>query len=238
MGRNLRHMLVFLLLILKETRMPEANCRYTASLFRIPCTRIGFTRIPKYQPKSVSKLDLESTRKVNNLGQPELTRKAAPSEDPPRLPPSGADAGAMYAESDGAQYDIQYEMPANASPRQYTESLAPPCRKAPPKEDPPRLPLLVQIKNPPKEDPPRLPPIEKHHPKMTLPNSPLPMVVLAPNMWSQMVTVIRGQELSCQHIQVHNNLQKRGQLYRPKEENILVTSRSPFPHFAMMMMIV
>ncbi|CAH1233821.1 Hypp836 [Branchiostoma lanceolatum] len=53
MGRKLRHLLIFLLIILKEPNMPEAGCTCTPA-WRCDCPKQGLTSIPKNLPTSIS----------------------------------------------------------------------------------------------------------------------------------------------------------------------------------------
>ncbi|XP_078677133.1 uncharacterized protein LOC144913890 [Branchiostoma floridae x Branchiostoma belcheri] len=57
MGRKLRHVLIFLLIILKEPNTPEADCRCAPSS-DCRCTGMGLTSIPQNLPTSISSLDL------------------------------------------------------------------------------------------------------------------------------------------------------------------------------------
>ncbi|KAI8519720.1 hypothetical protein Bbelb_029770 [Branchiostoma belcheri] len=60
MGRKLRHVLIFLLIILKaESNMPEADCSCKPSL-HCRCTSMGLTSIPQNLPSSISGLDVHS----------------------------------------------------------------------------------------------------------------------------------------------------------------------------------
>ncbi|XP_078658359.1 uncharacterized protein LOC144903816 [Branchiostoma floridae x Branchiostoma belcheri] len=60
MGRKLRHVLIFLLIILKEPNMPEARCRSKCKPSSCICTSIGLTSIPQDLPTSISELSLKS----------------------------------------------------------------------------------------------------------------------------------------------------------------------------------
>eukprot|EP00058_Branchiostoma_floridae_P005224 XP_002590712.1 hypothetical protein BRAFLDRAFT_89518 [Branchiostoma floridae] len=57
MGRKLRHLLIFLLIILKEPNTPEAGCIW-APHSRYACSRMGLTSIPQNLPTSIYWLDL------------------------------------------------------------------------------------------------------------------------------------------------------------------------------------
>ncbi|KAI8507859.1 corticospinal neuron axon guidance through spinal cord [Branchiostoma belcheri] len=57
MGRKLRLMLIFLLIILKEPNMPEAACSCAPSA-PCKCVEMGLTSIPPDLPTSISSLDL------------------------------------------------------------------------------------------------------------------------------------------------------------------------------------
>ncbi|XP_019622989.1 PREDICTED: uncharacterized protein LOC109469036 [Branchiostoma belcheri] len=57
MGRKLRHVLIFLLIILKEPNTPEADCRCAPSS-DCRCTGMGLISIPQNLPTSISGLDL------------------------------------------------------------------------------------------------------------------------------------------------------------------------------------
>ncbi|XP_035691464.1 leucine-rich repeat-containing protein 15-like [Branchiostoma floridae] len=59
MGRKLRHLLMFLLIILKKPNMPEAGCRRSKSS-RYVC--MGFTSIPQNLPTSIGHLDLKNNQ--------------------------------------------------------------------------------------------------------------------------------------------------------------------------------
>ncbi|XP_019647007.1 PREDICTED: uncharacterized protein LOC109487456 [Branchiostoma belcheri] len=69
---KLRHVLIFLLIILKEPNMPEAGCS-CESLSPCKCRNLGLTSIPQNLPTSISELDLESNR-INTVKQYELLR--------------------------------------------------------------------------------------------------------------------------------------------------------------------
>ncbi|XP_078614280.1 uncharacterized protein LOC144883558 [Branchiostoma floridae x Branchiostoma japonicum] len=62
MGRKLRHLLMFLLIILKEPNMPEAGCSCKpgaiCTLPRCDCTNKGLTSIPRNLPTFFYRLDL------------------------------------------------------------------------------------------------------------------------------------------------------------------------------------
>ncbi|KAI8506636.1 hypothetical protein Bbelb_160630 [Branchiostoma belcheri] len=60
MGRKLRHVLIFLLVILKESNMPEAYCGCKPS--SLCKENLGLTSIPQNLPTSISGLDLGSNR--------------------------------------------------------------------------------------------------------------------------------------------------------------------------------
>ncbi|KAI8489588.1 hypothetical protein Bbelb_327550 [Branchiostoma belcheri] len=72
MGRMLRHVLVFLLIILKEPNMLEADCSCIPSLY-CRCTGMGLTSIPQNLPTSISDLDLSHNR-IDTVNQPMLVR--------------------------------------------------------------------------------------------------------------------------------------------------------------------
>eukprot|EP00058_Branchiostoma_floridae_P026530 XP_002612021.1 hypothetical protein BRAFLDRAFT_86992 [Branchiostoma floridae] len=57
MGRKLRHLLIFLLIILKEPNMPEADCSCAPSS-RCVCQKQGLTSIPQNLPVSIYQLYL------------------------------------------------------------------------------------------------------------------------------------------------------------------------------------
>eukprot|EP00058_Branchiostoma_floridae_P017650 XP_002603139.1 hypothetical protein BRAFLDRAFT_63228 [Branchiostoma floridae] len=57
MARRWRHLLMFLLIILKEPNMPEAGCS-CAPASRCDCSNQGLTSIPQNLPTSISGLDL------------------------------------------------------------------------------------------------------------------------------------------------------------------------------------
>ncbi|XP_078662030.1 uncharacterized protein LOC144905990 [Branchiostoma floridae x Branchiostoma belcheri] len=57
MGRKLRHLLIFLLIILKEPNMPEAACSCAPSA-PCKCVEMGLSSIPPDLPTSISSLDL------------------------------------------------------------------------------------------------------------------------------------------------------------------------------------
>ncbi|KAI8484101.1 hypothetical protein Bbelb_382190 [Branchiostoma belcheri] len=54
MGRKLRHMLIFLLIILKELNIPEAGCSCPSSSSRCICRKRGLISIPPNLPTSIS----------------------------------------------------------------------------------------------------------------------------------------------------------------------------------------
>eukprot|EP00058_Branchiostoma_floridae_P013266 XP_002598754.1 hypothetical protein BRAFLDRAFT_74570 [Branchiostoma floridae] len=56
MGGKLRHLLMFLLIILKESNMPEAGCSCAPSGYN--CTSRGLTSIPQNLPTNISSLDM------------------------------------------------------------------------------------------------------------------------------------------------------------------------------------
>ncbi|XP_019622338.1 PREDICTED: slit homolog 2 protein-like [Branchiostoma belcheri] len=58
MGRKLRHVLVFLLIILKEPSMPEAACGCKSAFCR--CTEMGLTSFPQDLPTTIYWLDLSN----------------------------------------------------------------------------------------------------------------------------------------------------------------------------------
>ncbi|XP_078681857.1 uncharacterized protein LOC144916597 [Branchiostoma floridae x Branchiostoma belcheri] len=58
MGRKLRHVLVFLLIILKEPSMPEAACRSKCDTRSCSYRGMGLTSIPQDLPTTISGLDL------------------------------------------------------------------------------------------------------------------------------------------------------------------------------------
>eukprot|EP00058_Branchiostoma_floridae_P025684 XP_002611174.1 hypothetical protein BRAFLDRAFT_88427 [Branchiostoma floridae] len=58
MGRKLRHLLMFLLIILKEPNMPEADCSCAPSS-RCDCSNRGLTSVPQNLPTSLTQLDLK-----------------------------------------------------------------------------------------------------------------------------------------------------------------------------------
>ncbi|KAI8497609.1 hypothetical protein Bbelb_249150 [Branchiostoma belcheri] len=66
MGRKLRHVLIFLLIILKELQMPEADCSCEPSS-RCKCPNLGLTSIPQNLPTSISILDLASLLQLQHL---------------------------------------------------------------------------------------------------------------------------------------------------------------------------
>eukprot|EP00058_Branchiostoma_floridae_P026453 XP_002611944.1 hypothetical protein BRAFLDRAFT_91828 [Branchiostoma floridae] len=70
MGRKLRHLLTFLLIILKEPYMPEADCRSIckSSLSSCTCYMMGLTNIPQDLPVSLSILEL-SYNNITSLSQ-------------------------------------------------------------------------------------------------------------------------------------------------------------------------
>ncbi|XP_078670935.1 uncharacterized protein LOC144911048 isoform X2 [Branchiostoma floridae x Branchiostoma belcheri] len=72
MGRKLRHVLVFLIIILKEPNMLEADCSCISSLY-CRCTGMGLTSIPQDLPTSISELDLSHNR-IETVSQPMLVR--------------------------------------------------------------------------------------------------------------------------------------------------------------------
>ncbi|KAI8507532.1 hypothetical protein Bbelb_149120 [Branchiostoma belcheri] len=57
MGRKLRHVLIFLLIILKEPNMPEATCRSKCNPSSCNCARMGFNRIPQDLPTTILELN-------------------------------------------------------------------------------------------------------------------------------------------------------------------------------------
>eukprot|EP00058_Branchiostoma_floridae_P005223 XP_002590711.1 hypothetical protein BRAFLDRAFT_89517 [Branchiostoma floridae] len=57
MGRKLRRLLMFLLIILKEPNMPEADCSCAPSSSCV-CRRMGLTSIPQNLPTNIHVLDL------------------------------------------------------------------------------------------------------------------------------------------------------------------------------------
>ncbi|KAI8518177.1 hypothetical protein Bbelb_041940 [Branchiostoma belcheri] len=62
MGRKMRHLLIFLLIILKEFNIPEAGCSCSSSSSTCLCRSKRLTSIPQKLPKSVSKLDLTGNK--------------------------------------------------------------------------------------------------------------------------------------------------------------------------------
>ncbi|XP_019622188.1 PREDICTED: decorin-like [Branchiostoma belcheri] len=62
MGRKLRHLLIFLLIILKELNTPAADCSCKP---RCRCSDLGLTSIPQNLPTSISFLDLKGNRITN-----------------------------------------------------------------------------------------------------------------------------------------------------------------------------
>ncbi|KAI8513071.1 hypothetical protein Bbelb_097100 [Branchiostoma belcheri] len=61
MGRKLRHVLIFLLIILKEPNMPEAGCRSKCGTYLCECTQMLLTSIPQNLPKAYDTLASIST---------------------------------------------------------------------------------------------------------------------------------------------------------------------------------
>eukprot|EP00058_Branchiostoma_floridae_P013221 XP_002598709.1 hypothetical protein BRAFLDRAFT_95827 [Branchiostoma floridae] len=71
MGGKLRHLLIFLLIIMKELNVPEAGCSCEPSS-PCRCTSMGLTSIPQNLPTSISMLDLDgagSGHDSNLIGQ-------------------------------------------------------------------------------------------------------------------------------------------------------------------------
>ncbi|XP_019632664.1 PREDICTED: uncharacterized protein LOC109476223 [Branchiostoma belcheri] len=68
MGRKLRHLLIFLLIILKEPNMPEAVCSCRSSFCN--CNNLDLTNIPQNLPASISVLQLSYNpiKTVNRSG--------------------------------------------------------------------------------------------------------------------------------------------------------------------------
>ncbi|KAI8517145.1 hypothetical protein Bbelb_057260 [Branchiostoma belcheri] len=66
MGRKLRHMLIFLLILLKEPNMPEAGCSCAPSS-QCKCTEMGLTSIPENLPTSILSLELTGNRPNHNV---------------------------------------------------------------------------------------------------------------------------------------------------------------------------
>eukprot|EP00058_Branchiostoma_floridae_P014382 XP_002599870.1 hypothetical protein BRAFLDRAFT_95559 [Branchiostoma floridae] len=60
MGRKLRHLLIFLLIILKELNMPEAGCSCKSSS-HCKCSNLDLTSIPQNLPPTLYGLDLKPT---------------------------------------------------------------------------------------------------------------------------------------------------------------------------------
>ncbi|XP_019643701.1 PREDICTED: uncharacterized protein LOC109484776 [Branchiostoma belcheri] len=58
MGRKLRHVLIFLLIILKELNIPEAGCSCSPSSSRCICRKRGLISIPPNLPTSISDLNV------------------------------------------------------------------------------------------------------------------------------------------------------------------------------------
>ncbi|XP_078682004.1 uncharacterized protein LOC144916636 [Branchiostoma floridae x Branchiostoma belcheri] len=73
MGRKLRHVLVFLLIILKEPSMPEAACRSKCNPNSCSCREMGLTSIPQNLPKSITELYLIYNR-ITTVSHPDLVR--------------------------------------------------------------------------------------------------------------------------------------------------------------------
>ncbi|XP_035692542.1 slit homolog 2 protein-like [Branchiostoma floridae] len=61
MGGKLRHLLIFLLIIMKELNVPEAGCSCEPSS-PCRCTSMGLTSIPQNLPTSISMLDLDGNQ--------------------------------------------------------------------------------------------------------------------------------------------------------------------------------
>ncbi|KAI8482695.1 hypothetical protein Bbelb_395750 [Branchiostoma belcheri] len=73
MGRKLRHVLIFLLIILKEPNMPEADCSascvkhaYYPSFKNCDCPNLGLTNIPQNLPSSTYKRGRDSDSGSNS----------------------------------------------------------------------------------------------------------------------------------------------------------------------------
>ncbi|XP_035690064.1 nyctalopin-like [Branchiostoma floridae] len=74
MGRKLRYVLVFLLIILKEPNMPEAGCKSKCESASVcGCDKMGLTSIPQDLPTNISCLEL-FYNKIKTLNGSELTR--------------------------------------------------------------------------------------------------------------------------------------------------------------------
>ncbi|KAI8506340.1 corticospinal neuron axon guidance through spinal cord [Branchiostoma belcheri] len=73
MGRKLRHLLIFLLIILKEPNMQEAVCSCAPSA-HCKCVEMGLTSIPPDLPTSISSLDLTKNR-ITAVNQSLLLRE-------------------------------------------------------------------------------------------------------------------------------------------------------------------
>ncbi|XP_078681990.1 uncharacterized protein LOC144916631 [Branchiostoma floridae x Branchiostoma belcheri] len=73
MGRKLRHVLVFLLIILKEPSMPEAACRNKCKPHSCSCSGMRLTSIPQDLPKTISDLDLAYSI-ITTVSQSDLLR--------------------------------------------------------------------------------------------------------------------------------------------------------------------
>ncbi|XP_035672182.1 leucine-rich repeat and immunoglobulin-like domain-containing nogo receptor-interacting protein 2 [Branchiostoma floridae] len=71
MGRRLKHMLIFLLIILKEFHMPEASCSCSPS--SCSCESLGLTSVPQNLSTSITSLIL-GYNQITTLGQSDFSR--------------------------------------------------------------------------------------------------------------------------------------------------------------------
>ncbi|XP_078574704.1 uncharacterized protein LOC144860974 [Branchiostoma floridae x Branchiostoma japonicum] len=71
MGRRLKHMLIFLLIILKEFHMPEASCSCSSS--SCSCTSLGLTSVPQNLSTSLTELSLYDNQ-ITTLSQSDFSK--------------------------------------------------------------------------------------------------------------------------------------------------------------------
>ncbi|XP_078674643.1 uncharacterized protein LOC144912786 [Branchiostoma floridae x Branchiostoma belcheri] len=73
MERNLQHVLIFLLIILKEPNMLEADCSASCSPSLCNCANFHLTSIPQNLPKTISILGLKNNQ-ITTISQSEFAR--------------------------------------------------------------------------------------------------------------------------------------------------------------------
>ncbi|KAI8501667.1 hypothetical protein Bbelb_209380 [Branchiostoma belcheri] len=128
MGRKLRHVLIFLLIILKEPNMPEADCS-CASSENCTCIDMGLTSIPQNLPSSLSCLNLERNC-ITAVNQALMRRRRT------RDPPPGLNLNASGGNMNNSQaimtsfHDHQYEDIDNQRGQYQTNSESTPQNTA------------------------------------------------------------------------------------------------------------